>query len=206
MVIVLALLTLALAAVLPFLYTSLNQATRTQKRLDAVEQARGALRLMTRELRQAAEILDQPGQNRGSDEDQVSFTVDLDGDGSLTSCSSAASPECFVYALVGGSLYRFPGEKKDPSGKEGALLASGVTALDIDYFGNDPACDDNGNGVVTEAEIDGRCGNANGKVDLGEFAKVTRLVVSLTVTQGTQAQSLKADITLRNRNTLVNPQ
>lgn len=199
-------LLLVLATALPFLYTMLNLSTRTVQRIDTVEQARSAMRLLTRELRQASLILDQPGNNRGSSATQITFTVDLNDDGAITACDAVAPPECFVYTLQDGNIYRYP-KQKGPGTALGNLLVRGPTTLSFRYFGNDPVCDTNQNGILNAAELDAApCGNGNGVVNLLEFNRVNRVLITITVTQRDQTQTLTSDVTLRNLNRLINPQ
>jgi prepilin-type N-terminal cleavage/methylation domain-containing protein len=175
----------------PFLFTQLQGALNTQERVELTQNARTAVRLMTRELRQASSIIDTPPE-KPSGPDELSFGVDFDGNGVLNAWNNAGAPlEEITYYHAGDTLYR--GRRVG----QGVPLAVGVTGVAFDMFGSNLVFDANGDGVVTATELDI---NGNGKVDGAELGNVTRIAITLDVGEnGATAQTYEAQVFLRNR-------
>ncbi|MGH2723136.1 MAG: PulJ/GspJ family protein [Actinomycetota bacterium] len=187
--VVMSVFVIFMAMASPFMFGQLRSAVRTEDRVDIQQEARAALRLMVRELRQAEELYNTTAKPSG--QDRLSFGVDLNGDGQLNSYTATSLPlEQVTYYVSGGTLFR---------GRElgqGQPLAAGVTGLAFTIFGSNPALDTNGDGVVTEDELDL---NGNGSWDPQELPNVTRVEVAVTVEHGDARQTYTAQAFLRNR-------
>lgn len=171
----------------PVMISHLMSAVRTERRVDLQQSARAALRTMVRELRQASELYQ--AFNKNSGKDRISFGVDLEGDGDINDFNNEALLlEQITYEIKGGNLWR--GRKQE----QGAVLAEDVSTLEFTYFGSNPLFDFDGDGVVREGEL-----NPDGAWTGPELANVTRVQISLTVTQRGSSQSYVADAFLRNR-------
>jgi prepilin-type N-terminal cleavage/methylation domain-containing protein len=200
LLVVMAILTATMAAVLPWLYTNLNQTVRTQGRLESIEEGRGALRQFARELRQASKLINVA--DRPSKKDSISFEADLNNDGLINSCTDTSLPsECITYEFRAQELIR--GRKKD----EGAVIATNLTEMDLEYVGNDPTLDGNGDGLVTESEI-GPDSNGDGVPDnLNSFLdRISMIRVSLTFRVRGQEVTVSEDVGLRNLNEVAQNQ
>jgi prepilin-type N-terminal cleavage/methylation domain-containing protein len=171
----------------PVMISHLMSAVRTERRVDLQQSARAALRTMVRELRQASELyqaVDKP-----SRKDKISFGIDLEGDGDINDFNNEGLLlEQVTYEIKGGNLWR--GRKQE----KGAVLAEDVSNLEFTYFGSNPLFDFNGDGVVTEDEL-----NPADPWTAAELKNVTRVQISLTVTQRGTSQEYVADAFLRNR-------
>lgn len=176
----------------PFMFTQLQGALETQERVEFTQNARSAIRLMTRELRQASVLLDSAEKPSGKTE--ISFGVDFDGDGVINSYIDNNRPlEEITYYKPPNDDVLYRGRKFG----QGVPLATGVTNVEFSMFGSNLAFDANGDGVVTATELDT---NGNGKVDGLELSNVTRIAIALDVGEnGEPAQTYQAQVFLRNR-------
>jgi len=175
----------------PFMFSQLQGALDTQERVELTQNARSAIRLMTRELRQASSIIDTPP-DKPSGPSELSFGVDYDGNGVINAWNNpAAALEEITYYFQGDTLYR--GRRLG----QGVPLATGVTGVDFVMFGSNLAFDTDGDGVVTATELDT---NGSGKVDGPELGNVTRIGVTVDVgDSAATAQTYQAQVFLRNR-------
>jgi prepilin-type N-terminal cleavage/methylation domain-containing protein len=175
----------------PFMFSQLQGALNTQERVELTQNARSAIRLMTRELRQASSIIDNPPE-KPSGPDELSFGVDYDGNGVINAWNNSnAALEEITYYFQGDTLYR--GRRVG----QGVPLATGVTGVDFAMFGSNLAFDTDGDGVVTATELDT---NGSGKVDGPELGNVTRIGITVDVgDSGATAQTYQAQVFLRNR-------
>jgi len=175
----------------PFMFSQLQGALDTQERVEFAQNARSALRLMTRELRQASSIIDTPPE-KPSGPNELSFGVDYDGNGVINAWSNTASAlEEVTYYFDGDTLYR--GRRVG----QGVPLATGVTGVDFVMFGSNLAFDIDGDGVVTATELDT---NGSGKVDGAELSSVTRIAITVDVGESVAtADTYQAQVFLRNR-------
>ncbi|MGH3452478.1 MAG: PulJ/GspJ family protein [Haloechinothrix sp.] len=174
----------------PFMFSQLQGALDTQERVELTQNARSAIRLMTRELRQAASIIDTPPE-KPSGPNQLSFGVDYDGNGNINAWNSSGPLEEITYYHEGDTLYR--GRRVG----QGVPLATGVTGVGFEMFGSNLALDTNGDGVVDESELDL---NGSPGVDGSDFVNVTRIAITLDVGEsGATAQTYEAQVFLRNR-------
>jgi prepilin-type N-terminal cleavage/methylation domain-containing protein len=180
-----------MAIATPFLFSQLQGALDTQERVEVQQNARTAIRLMTREVRQARALIDIPP-NKPTGPDELSFGVDFDGNGVLNAWNNNGAPlEEITYYHQDTTLYR--GRRVG----QGVPLASGVSGVGFEMFGSNLAFDTNGDGIVTSAELDT---NGNGKVEGPELGNVTRIAITLDVGEsGGTAQTYKAQVFLRNR-------
>lgn len=187
--VVMAVFTIFMAVATPFMITHLRAGLRTENRIDVQQNARSALRLLVRELRQAEELYSTT--DKPSGKNKISFGVDLNGDGQINSYSATSLPlEQVTYYLSSGSLLR--GRKQG----QGQPVASGAVQIVFTMFGSNTALDTNGDGVVSETELDL---NGNGQWDTNELSNITRVNVALTVEEGDARQTYSAEAFLRNR-------
>jgi type II secretory pathway pseudopilin PulG len=176
-----SILILFLSFATPVMFSALREGLRTEDRIDLQSAGRVALRTMTRELRQA-EVLYVNPPSQPTDKNSVSFGVDLDGNAIISPATEQLS-----YYVEEGVLYR------DPHVGGGVPLAEHVDDLEFTMFGSNPAFDDDGDGVVEEAELGGPLWQAS------ELANVTRVDISLNLSQDEVEQSYTARVFLRNR-------
>jgi type II secretory pathway component PulJ len=176
-----SILILFLSFATPVMFSALREGLRTEDRIDLQSAGRVALRTMTRELRQA-EVLYVNPPSQPTDKNSVSFGVDLDGNAVISPAT-----EQLTYYVEEGVLYR------DPNVGGGVPLAEHVEDLEFTMFGSNPAFDDDGDGVVEEAELGGPLWQTS------ELANVTRVDISLNLSQDEVEQSYTARVFLRNR-------
>ncbi|HYH27805.1 MAG TPA: hypothetical protein VEA19_03390 [Actinomycetota bacterium] len=168
----------------PFLFKQIQEAQRTEARTDLQQHARTGMRSLVRELRQARELY-QTSQ-RPSGKNRISFGVDLNGKDGI------ASNERLSYYIKGSRLYR-GGEFDDEKGQP---IADDVSQIVFSFFGSNLALDDNGDGVVTETELDQ---NLDNNWSEAELTQVTRVKIDLTVRAGSDTQTYSENVWLRNR-------
>jgi type II secretory pathway component PulJ len=175
----------------PFMFSQLQGALRTEDRVDLAQNARAALRTMTRELRQAEALYSDVDKPSGKNE--ISFGVDLNGDGVINAWNNSNLPlEQVTYYLNNDTLYR--GRKKG----QGSPLAEHVDQITFQLFGSNLALDANGDGVVDEDELDQDNSGPNDWSPT-ELANVTRVAITLDVSEDASAQTYSAQAYLRNR-------
>lgn len=171
----------------PFMFGQLRAAKRTEDRLDLQQSARGTLRTLVRDLRQAETLyqIENP-----SGKTTMSFWVDFNGNGTVET-----SNERITYYVKQGTntLYR------GPKWNEGQPIAENVQALTFTMFGSNLAFDTDGDGTVTETELNP--GETPGAIvwDPSDLANVTRIRVTLSVATGGTTQTYSGDAWLRNR-------
>lgn len=180
-----------MSVVTPFMFSQIQGALRTEDRVDLQQNARIALRTMTRELRQATELYDSLEKPSGKTE--LSFGVDFDGNGVIDSYNNTAAPleqVTYYYTPADETLYR--GRKKN----SGSPLAEHVQDVNFTMYGSNLVLDGNGDGVVDEDELDT---NGNNKIDGPELANVTRFTLELDMAGGDVTQTFEAQAFMRNR-------
>ena len=178
-----------LAFATPFMFGQLRQALETERQVDLQQTARSALRTMVRELRQASELY--ASSEKPSGKTTLSFGVDLNGDGVIASYTdNTKALEQISYYLSAGTLFR--GRQHG----QGVPLANDVEAVEFTLFGSNLTFDANGDGVVSETELDR---NANGLWDGSELTFATRVQIELTVAEADEAQTYAAEAFLRNQ-------
>jgi prepilin-type N-terminal cleavage/methylation domain-containing protein len=187
--VVMSIFVIFMAMATPFMFGQLRGALLTESRADIQQDARTALRLMTRELRQAKELYSTT--DKPSGKNKLSFGVDLNSDGQINSYSvDSLALEQITYYVSSGKLFR--GRKQG----QGQPLAEGVSQLVFTIYGSNLVLDTSGDGLVSESELDL---NGNGQWDSTELANVTRVRVSITVAERGEAQTYSAQAYLRNR-------
>lgn len=155
-VVVMSVFLLFMGMVTPFMFSQLRAVLTTERQVDIQQQARGALRIMVRELRQARELYSTAAKPTGRFE--ISFGVDFDGDGVVNSYIDPSKPlEQITYYLEDGVLYR------GPQLGDGVPVAEDVFDVGFTLYGGNLALDVNGDGVVTPDEM-----NLNGDVYLSD--------------------------------------
>lgn len=180
-----ALLVLAifLSFATPFMFSQLRQAKRAEDRVDLQQDARGALRKLVRELRQAQVLyqsLEHPSGN-----DRLSFGVDLNGDGEL---DPATENVTYYLKAAEDALYR------GPRFNQGQPVAENVESIDFTMFGSNLALDLDDDGTVDDGEL-----NGDGTWTANELLNVTRIHVTLTVFASDVTEIFAADAWLRTR-------
>ncbi len=183
--ITMSILAIFMSIATPLLFSQIRSGLNTEQRIDLQQGARTALRTMVRELRQASALyatLDNPTAS-----DRLSFGVDYDGDGTI---STGVPLERITYyrKASDGALYR------GPKLNQGQPLAENVEEVTFEMFGSNLALDTDNSGLVEQNEL-----NPSGGWTTSELANVTRVVITLTVTEGTTTQSYDAQALLRNR-------
>lgn len=181
-----------MAVATPFLFRNLTQALNTEVRADLQKNARVAMRVLVRDLRQASVLYASAA--LPTQRDRVSFGVDFDAAGGISTSTSVL--EQVSYFLGDSGLHR--GRVGGPS----QLLAQNVTGMRFMMFGSNPALDANGDGIVDESElnIDGNVdGNGDPIWSGPELANVTRIELRMTVSSRATSQTYTADVWLRNK-------
>ena len=187
--VVMSVFVIFMAVAAPFMIAHLRAGLRTENRADVQQTARSALRLVVRELRQAEELYSTAEKPTGAN--AISFGVDLDGDGQLNAYTATTLPlEQITYFVSEGTLFR--GSQQG----QGQPVATGVSEIVFTMFGSNPALDTDGDGVVSQTELDL---NGNGVWESHELPNITRVEVSLTVEEGDARQTYTAQGFLRNR-------
>jgi prepilin-type N-terminal cleavage/methylation domain-containing protein len=176
-----------MSIVTPLLFGQLRSGLATEERIDLQQNARTALRTMVREVRQASVLyatVDNPSGN-----DQLSVGVDFDGDGVISTSTSAAM-ERITYYLKASEEALYRGRKFN----QGQPLAEDVEQVEFTMFGSNLALDADVDGVVEEDEL-----NPDGNWTPAELANVTRISILLTVASDDQDQTYEAEAFLRNK-------
>ncbi|MGH2657051.1 MAG: PilW family protein [Actinomycetota bacterium] len=183
--IVMSVLAIFMSIATPLLFSQIRSGLDTEQRIDLQQGARTALRTMVRELRQASALyatLTNP-----TDVDRLSFGVDYDGDGTI---STGTPLERITYyrKASDGALYR------GPEFNQGQPLAENVDGVTFEMFGSNLALDTDNDGVVEQSEL-----NPTGGWTTSELANVTRVVITLTVADDGTTQVYEAQALLRNK-------
>jgi type II secretory pathway pseudopilin PulG len=192
-----------LGAILLSLALATSRVTDDTRELTSVnEESRLAMERLTRELRQASQIVAVQLPSGPTDGTSLSFWTDFNGNGVMDPI--AADPEVLTYRWDPASgkltLTAF-----DPDGKlvTRPLLASNVSSFTIGLRSSKWQYDANNDGIVTWNELDAAgppAGNNNGKPDAAEFEHIDLVDVTMTVLDGPHAQTYTTQIDLRNRN------
>jgi type II secretory pathway pseudopilin PulG len=173
----------------PVMISHLMSAVRTERRVDLQQSGRAALRTMEREMRQAAELYSTSEKPTGRN--QISFGVDLNGDGVINDYNAGTLLEQITYYVQGSTLYR--GRRQG----QGVPLAENVRSVEFTLYGSNPLLDLDGDGVVREAELNQPDGT--GPWSPSELGNVTRVVLLLTVEEEGVSQTYTSDVLLRNK-------
>jgi type II secretory pathway pseudopilin PulG len=180
-----------------------SRVTEDTRQLAGVnEESRLAMERLTRELRQANEI--QSFEHPATVADPIALTFWTDFNGNGTADLSITDPEVLTYRWR-PTTQRLTLTVNDASGNAVTrpVLAANVTAFDIDLRSSLWQFDANGDGMTTWREIDvagAPVGDADGLPDVDELRRIDLVAVSMTVLDGTHAQTYRTEVDLRNRN------
>jgi prepilin-type N-terminal cleavage/methylation domain-containing protein len=162
------------------------------------EETRLAMERLTRELRQASQVLhvDLPSASGGAT--ALTFWTDFNGNGMQD--LDAADPEVLTYRWT-PTTHRLTLTANDASGTATTLpvLAAAVSDFGLDLRSSAWQHDADGDGVTTWREVDAAVGNRNGVADSTELRQLDLVAVSITATDGTHEQSYRTQVDLRNR-------
>ena len=199
---------------------SKSSVAATRETHDLNEEARLALNRMSRELRQAKEIISVSAPTtinsvaRPSGAVSVTFGVDFDGSGGID--ANAADPEVLTYQWDGSQILLIA---NDTSGNPviSPVLSGKVTDFALDYYSSDYRRDCSPvDGLTNWREIDaylttrdagtGVCdarpaaGHTVGVIDgADEFDEIDSVTISFTVLEGSRRQEYRTQVDLRNQ-------
>lgn len=174
------------------------------------EEARVATERMSRELRQASEIMGAhlpdpasctPGPPAScTDYTSVTFGVDFNGDHVLD--VNAADPEIVTYRFDPGSgRLTFTANDLSGTAVTRPILAANVTMMKLTFTSSSWEYDTNGDGVTDWTEVDASAaGNKNNVFDAGEFSLIDSVGITIQLLDGSRAQTYTTQVDLRNRN------
>jgi type II secretory pathway pseudopilin PulG len=164
------------------------------------EQSRVAMERITRELRQASEIVAVTIPSTVDGEVAVTFGVDFNGNQVLDTV--AADPEVLTYRYE-PATDRLTLTANDAAGDAitQPILSDDVSAFALDYRSSLWQYDSNGDGITRWSEIDATTGvgNKNGVLDAPELAKIDLVAITLTVLKGVHRQTYQTEVGLRNQ-------
>ena len=171
----------------------------TRSFTSANEQARIAFERITRELRQAEQIIDAHLPATPTDPVSITFTDDFNSNGVID--ATAVDPEILTYRYD-PAVDHVTLTANDPTGTAitRPILSDNVTRFDLQFRSSLWQFDKNGDGVTTWQELDASpsVGNGNGALDAPELAKIDSVVIELTITEGGHAQTYQTQVGLRN--------
>ncbi|WP_148611635.1 PulJ/GspJ family protein [Nocardioides rubriscoriae] len=180
---------------------TVSRALKDTRQFTAInEQARVATERLTRELRQASEILAVSIPSTTDGPAMMTFGVDFNGNRRLDDV--AADPEVLTYR------YDPTDDQLTLTANDAAgdavtqpILSDDVTGFTLDYRSSLWQYDTNADGITSWTEIDATTGvgNKNGVLDAPELAKIDLVVISLTVLKGTHRQTYQTEVGLRNQ-------
>jgi prepilin-type N-terminal cleavage/methylation domain-containing protein len=174
----------------------------TRQLANVSEESRLAMERMARELRQASEIDAAQLPPAGSTETTaLTFWADFDGDGAKD--TSAADPEVLTYRW-NPTTHRLTLTANDASGTAVTrpVLASNVSRFVVGLESAKWEYDADGDGVTTWHELDAAgapVGNANAVPDEPELNYINLVTLTMTVLEGSHAQTYSTQVDLRNR-------
>lgn len=170
--------------------------TRSMTRVS--EETRLAMERLTRELRQASEILhvELPANTGGAT--ALTFWTDFNGNGAQD--LDAADPEVLTYRWNPVSR-RLTLTANDLSGTATTrpVIAASVSDFVLDLRSSAWQHDANSDGLTTWREVDLAIGNNNTVADSTELRLLDLVSVSITATDGKHEQSYHTQVDLRNR-------
>jgi prepilin-type N-terminal cleavage/methylation domain-containing protein len=216
MMVVVLLLSVLIGVFYSFLFGGERAARDGRNWLEANQNARLALERMSRELREADQILSVGG------ETQIEFQADLDQSGAfatVTYTPDITDEEKITYTYDGGA-----DELKvntAVTGTASAVLASNIGGFRFRYFASDPKVDIGcsgfngtapsdcaaGDGTVHWQELDWAedhsppllgYGDDDGSLSNAELNHVTQIVIEMTVGIRNQRHEYRATVELRN--------
>ncbi|MGI8426707.1 MAG: PilW family protein [Actinomycetota bacterium] len=174
---------------------------------DLNEESRLVLNRMSRELRQASEIVsvinpDGPGFNPNADT-SITFKVDFNGDGSFNT-NPAFDVEVLTYHYDRANSRLL---LETPMSAALPILSGNVSAFKLSYRSSNYRCDSNSDGTVTWLEIEtatsppcpAGAGTPNSALD-SERALIDQIIIDITVLNPPRQQQYRTQVDLRNRN------
>lgn len=173
----------------------------TRQLTNVNEESRLAMERLTRELRQATEVVAVQLPSGPADSTALTFWTDFNGN--AVKDLNAADPEVLTYRWE-PSTERLTLTANDPSGTAvtRSLLSANVSGFSVGLRSSRWQYDTNSDGT-TWNELDAAgppAGNANGLPDGPEFALIDLVDVTMTVLDGPHAQTYTTQVDLRNRN------
>ena len=180
-----------------------SRVTESTRNLSAVnEETRLAMERLTRELRQANKIISLQLDASPGDPTGLTFWTDFNGNG--TQDLSAADPEVLTYRWD-PTNNRLTLTANDPSGAAVTrpVLASNVSAFDVDLYSSRWEHDANADGMTTWRELDAAgppVGDGDGAPDTAELDLVDLVTITISVSHGPHEQTYSTEVDLRNRN------
>lgn len=180
---------------------TVSRALRDSRQFTSInEQARVAVERLTRELRQAREIIAVTIPSTPAGEVALRFGVDFNGNQNIDTV--AADPEVLTYRYH-PDTDRLTLTANDAAGDSVTqpILSDDVTAFELDYRSSRYEYDRNHDGVTRWDEIDATAGvgNQNGVLDAPELARIDLVSITLTMLEGTHRQTYQTEVGLRNQ-------
>jgi type II secretory pathway pseudopilin PulG len=191
-----------LGAVLLSVALATSRVTDNTRQLTNVnEESRLAMERLTRELRQATEVVAVSLSSGPGDTTALSFWTDFNGNGIKD--LNAADPEVLTYRWdpATGEL-TLTANDPDGTAVTRSLLSANVSDFTVGLRSSQWVYDTNNDGTTWQ-ELDAAgppSGNGNGVPDGPEFEYVDLVDVSVTVLDGPHAQTYTTQVDLRNRN------
>lgn len=187
---------------LGFALSTSRVADQTRRTAEVDEETRLAMERMTRELRQASEILDADVPTTPTSIVAFTFWTDFNGNG--VQDLNAADPEVLTYRW-NPATQRLTLTANDPDGTATTrpVLAASVTQFSFDLHSSAWELDADADGTTTWQELDtsgAPIGNTNGRPDAEELKYVDLVAVSMQVSDAGDSQGYRTEIDLRNRN------
>jgi len=188
------------AAMFSTVMSSQSSAKATRRTNNLNEEARVALNRLSRELRQAREIV---YVNPANPSALLEFDVDFNNNDVIEPSAPDAERLRYSYDPDKDQILL---TTATPTGTSVTLpiLASDVTSFTLDYRSRDYRYDRNGDGVTTWQELDptpanGGVGDGSGTLTAAELKHIDSVVISFTVLKDRQAQVYRTQVDLRNR-------
>lgn len=192
-----------LSTVLLGFVISTSRVTEDTRNLSAVnEESRLAMERLTRELRQANKVLSHQLPAAPGDPTGLTFWTDFNGN--RTQDLSATDPEVLTYRWD-PTQNRLTLTANDPTGAAVTrpVLASNVSAFDIDLYSSLWEYDADADGMTSWQELDAAgppVGDNDGAPDTIELDLVDLVTITMTVLDGPHKQTYRTEVDLRNRN------
>jgi prepilin-type N-terminal cleavage/methylation domain-containing protein len=174
-----------------------SEDTQSLTRLN--EESRLAMERMTRELRQASEVVAAQFAPPAATT-ALTFWTDFDGDGAVD--TTAADPEVLTYRWNPASD-RLTLTANDAAGTSitRPVLAANVSSFELELRSSSWEYDADGDGTTTWQELDAAAfpGTVAGTPDAQELQLVDSVALSMTVLDGERAQTYRTQVDLRNQ-------
>src|SRR3546814_321436 len=162
------------------------------------EETRLAMERLTRELRQATQVLSVALPASPGGATALTFWTDFNGNG--VQDLNAADPEVLTYRWR-PDTQSLTLTANDASGTATTqpVLAAAVSNFTLELRSSAWQHDANGDGNTTWLEVDHAVGNNNGVADSTELRLLDLVSVSITATDHTHEQAYQTQVDLRNR-------